>query len=245
MRMDIPLRRRAASIGVVAALGFATGCHSGGSKGPHSAPTNGSPSTSTTTGAGSNVAPTSLVAPTDPPVTEPAADVAKLRAILLDPSDVPTGFAAGPVGDTGGDLLMLRLCGQPLDARAATAATAATASVRQVLLRSRDNLRMVEEVAAYADTAGAAVALSDLRALGRRCRQDGPTSVSAVQPLPVGEEVAGLHVSRPTGVVDVAMIRSGPFVVVVALSALSPIPTSTVQSIVQAAGTKLAAGTGG
>ncbi|MDQ6617812.1 MAG: hypothetical protein M3083_24465 [Actinomycetota bacterium] len=216
------------------ATGVLAGCQAGRSNGPITAPARRAPYASTTT-TGSLIPAT-----TSPLVTEPAIGTATLRSILLGPADLPPGFAPAAPTDTGEDLLAPQPCGHPL----ADAATA-TAAVTQVLLRPRDHLRMVERLEGFTRAGAAALPVAALRALAHECHHDGATTVTPIQPPAVGEEVAGLQISGAEGVVVVAAVRSGPIVTFIALSAPGPIPAATVRSIVQAAGTKLAVGTGG
>ena len=69
--------------------------------------------------------------------------------------------------------------------------------------------------------------------------------VVAAPPLAVGEDVAGLRLPGPPGVVEVAMVRSGPIVTIFVLATPQAVADSTLAAVVQASGVKLAVATGG
>ncbi len=178
-------------------------------------------------------------------VTEPPVPLARLQSILLTRGDLPSGFTPAPSNEPGDTTAggPLRACGQMT-----VDTSGAAAQVTRTFVRSQDHLRLVLYVIDFPTAASASASVAGLGSLGRQCHQPG---VTPTQPAAVGEEVAGLHQAVPQSLpaqqVNIVLIRSGPIVASIRLSAPAPSPTAgaTMDAAVRAVGTKLAVGTGG
>jgi hypothetical protein len=181
-------------------------------------------------------------------VTEPTVDVAKLRPILLGATDLLPGFQVAPASETGDDSTSLRPCGQPL-----VATGPSVAQIRAVFDRNGGQEQVVEVVEGF-NGVNAAAHVAQLRQVLAGCRQFDSVSngktvtllVTPVQPPAVGEDVIGVQLASSARFSDAIIVRSGQIEAIVFVNEVgNTVPTATMQAVVTAAGTKLAAGTGG
>jgi hypothetical protein len=170
-------------------------------------------------------------------VSEPVVSRATLQSALLRPADAGPGFEVPAASDSGAGVLATAACGQPL-----VPATGAVNEAREVLVRPSDQAQVVERVDSYRSAGEASAVVAALRNLAGSCHQAG---LSPLSPLAVGEEVAGLALTAGKTVSDVALIRSGPIVATVVLTAPNPLAPAAWQALLQGVGTQLAVATGG